>query len=92
MSTQTQNFAGLTDGQVRIVLRKIASQADLMAHMCRGQAELAGESDAAYTFHALSTMLCSLGALADMPLGSAVSGGFGDWMLGPLFSPKQGDL
>lgn len=92
MSTQNQKFAGLTDSQVCSVLHQIASQADLMANMCRGQAELAGERDTAYTFHALDTMLCSLGALADMPLGGAFAGDFGDWMLGPLFSPKQEDL
>jgi hypothetical protein len=89
MSATTQKFSGLTDDQVCRVLSQIASQADMMANMCRMEADRAGEHDAAITFHALDTMLCSLGALADMPIGGNVLGGFADWMVGPLFKPAQ---
>lgn len=89
MSVTTQKFSGLTDDQVRRVLSQIASQANLMSSMCRIEADKAGESDTAITFHALDTMLCSLGALADMPIGGDVGGGFADWMVGPLFEEKD---
>lgn len=78
-------FNGLSHDQVRRILEQIATKANIMAEMCREQAERAGDNDFAMTFHALDSMLCSLGALADMPTGGAIVGGFGDWMLGPFF-------
>lgn len=89
MSIKTHTFAGLSDDQVANILRQIANQADLMANICREQAELTQESGTANTFQSLNAMLCGLGALADMPIGGAVVGDFADWMLGPLFSLKQ---
>lgn len=84
----TTRFSGLTDDQVHRVLEQIASQAGLMASMCREQADKAGESDTAITFHALDSMLCALGALADTPLVDLLGGSFADWMVGPLFTER----
>lgn len=78
-------FNGLPPEQVHQILEKIATMANLMADMCREHAERAGVDDVAMSFHALDAMLCSVGALADMPTGGQVVGDFGDWMIGPLF-------
>lgn len=82
-------FAGLTDAQVLGVFNQIASTVNLMASICRDKAEEVGTHDSANIFHALATMLCGVGALADIPGGGHCVGDFTDWMLGPLFNEKR---
>lgn len=93
MATDTLHaakFAGLTNEQVRMLFEKIATSMNLMADICRSKAEEYGAHDSAQTFHALDTMLCGVGAMADMATGGTVVGSFSDWMLGPCFNPKEG--
>lgn len=89
MSIQNPKFSGLTDDQVLQMLRRIATTADLMSGMCRDQAQLHGGEDVAYTFHALDTLLCGLGALADHATGGEIVGDFAAWMVGPYFDQVQ---
>lgn len=79
-------FAGFTDEQVRMLLERIASDANLIAEICRVEAERAGTDDHALTFLALDRMALAIGALADAPTGGNVAGGFTDWLMGPLFN------
>lgn len=79
-------FSGLSDDQVLSLFEKIATTANLMAEICRDKAEEFGGHEAALTFHALDTMLCGVGALADLPTGGNCVGGFADWMVGPMFN------
>lgn len=81
-------FNGYTPEQVVRILEQIASTINLACDICRVEADRAGTSDVALTLHALDTMLCGVGALADCPTGGGVVGGFADWMMGPLFHPK----
>lgn len=88
MADTSSKFHGLTENQVLKLCNQIASTADLLAELCRTKAEEHGEQPIALTFHALDTMLCGIGALADMPSGGSVVGSYADWMVGPLF--KEG--
>lgn len=78
--TAEPKFAGLSDEQVLRIFTSIASKANMMADMCRAQADRSREHESALTFHALITMLCGIGALADMPTGGDVVGDCADWM------------
>jgi hypothetical protein len=92
MATKTltaSRFAGLTDDQVRMVFEQIATTVNLMAEICRDKAEAMGEHESALTFHALDTMLRGVGAIADLPTDGNCVGSFSDWMLGPVFNPKE---
>ncbi len=91
MGKSNRRFSGLTDEQVLRLLCQIASTVNLMSEICREKAEEFGEQDMAYTFHALDTMLCGVGALADMPSGGDCVGGFAEWMCGPLFKATAPD-
>lgn len=86
MANKKTKIAGLTNEQVRMLFEKIATSCNLMADLCRSKAEEHGDNDAALTFHALDTMLCGVGAMADMATGETVVGSFSDWMLGPNFN------
>lgn len=88
MTTKNQKFSGLTDDQVLCLLERIATTINLMADLCREKAEEHGGDDIALSFHALETLLCGIGALADLPTGGAVVGGFSEWMVGPVFNSK----
>lgn len=89
MAKANPKFAGLTEDQVLQLCGQIASTANLMADICRDKAEEHGSQPVSTTFHALATMLCGIGALADMPSGGNCVGTFADWMVGPLFNPAQ---
>ncbi len=78
-------FNGLSDDQVLSLFERVATNVNLLSSICREKAEEHGSDDVALTFHALDTMLCSIGALADLPSNGNVVGGFADWMLGPIF-------
>ena len=86
MAKTNPKFSGLTDAQVIQLFERIASTIELMSSICREKAEEHGERDVALTFHALDTMLRSVGALADMPTGGNCVGSFSDWILGPYFN------
>lgn len=86
MTNTTKKIAGLTNEQVRMLFEQIASTMNLMADICRSKAEEHGDHDSAQTFHALDTMLCGVGAMADMATGGTVVGSLSDWMLGPNFN------
>lgn len=85
MAKNNQKFSGLTDEQVRSLFERIATTINLMAELCREKAEEHGDKEIALTFHALDTMLCGVGALADLPIGDTVVGDFATWMVGPIF-------
>ena len=83
-------FSGLTDDQVRMLFEKIATTANLMAEICRDKADEHGDhEDVAQTLHILETMLCGVGAMADIPTGGDCVGGLADWMVGPLFNRSK---
>lgn len=86
MANTTTKIAGLTNDQMRMLFERIATSMNLMADLCRSKAEELGEHDAALTFNALDTMLCGVGAMADMATGGTIVGSFSDWMLGPNFN------
>lgn len=89
MAQETNSFAGLTDAQVRQLLEKIASTADLMASMCRTEADRNGEKDVSLLLHAMETMLCGIGAMADLATGGNAVGDLAAWMVGPMFHQAQ---
>ncbi len=92
MATKTLTavrFDGLTDDQVLKLFGQIATTVNLVASICRDKADEFGDHDSALTFHALDTMLCGVGAMADLPSAGNCVGGFTDWMLGPLFNDKR---
>lgn len=92
MAKGNPKFAGLSDDQVKTVLEKIASQLDLAAAICRNEAQQYADHDCAYSFHALETMLCGMGALADMASGAGVVGDVPTWFCGPNFHPRTESL
>ena len=89
MASKKTKFNGLTDDQVLMLFGQIASTVNLMADICRAEALRNGEHDVALTFHALDTMLCGVGALADHATAGDCVGDFAAWMVGPLFHPVQ---
>ena len=86
MDSKKLKFNCLTDEQVLAILGKIAVTASLMVGICRAEAARNEEKDLALTLHALDTMLCGVGALADLPLSGDWGGDFADWMVGPVFN------
>ena len=90
MATNKPKFSGLTDEQVMRLFEQIASTVDLMATICRMKAEEHGTEDVVYTFHALSTMLAGVGAMADMPSSGGCVGSFAEWIVGPSFNKTSG--
>ena len=89
MTTPNPKFNGLTDDQVRLILEKIASELDLAASICRNEAQKRTDHDSVFAFHSLDTMLCSMGALADMASGEGVVGDAPTWFCGPNFHPRN---
>lgn len=55
----------------------------------RDAAERHGGKEVEATFHALDTMLCGVGALADHATGGNCVGDFAAWMVGPSFAHVQ---
>lgn len=90
MARTASKFAGLTDQQVLQLFESIATKANLMAEICRLEAQRNSEDEIAYVFHVLDNMLCGLGAMADLPTGGECVGDFAAWMVGPLFHKSQG--
>lgn len=82
-------FNGLSDAQVLMLMSQIATTINLVCEVCREAAERHGCTEAGYTFHALDTLLCGVGAMADHATGGGCIGGFTDWMMGPLFNRHQ---
>jgi len=91
MAIANPKFSGLSDDQVALLLEKIATTMNLMSELCRDAADRHGAGEAAYTFNALDTMLCGVGALADHATGGKIIGDFSAWMLGPMFDQVQQD-
>ena len=91
MATKTK-FSGLSDSQVLLLFKQIATTSHLIAGICRDKAEELGEHEAALTFHAIDTMLSGIGALADLPTGGDVVGDFADWMVGPIFRGDHSEV
>lgn len=95
MAQGNPKFAGLTDDQVKMALERIASTLDMACAICRNEAARAGAllrddgSYLAHAFYSLESMLCSMGALADMASGSGVVGDVPTWLCGPLFHPDE---
>ena len=85
MKKGNPEFESLTEGQVQLILEQIATTVNLMVDICRSEAERHGEKDVALTFHAFSTMLSGVGALADHASGCNCVGDFPTWMVGPTF-------
>ena len=81
-------FNGLSDGQLSLLLRNIATSIDLLAETCSESAANAGRTTAALHFHVVGEMLSSVGALADMALCSPVKGSFAVWKAGVVFCPE----
>ncbi len=78
-------FAGLTDQQVRLILEKIASDADLAGAVCRNEALRCNDQATSHIFYVVDSMLRGIGALADMASGSGVVGDVPVWFCGPNF-------
>jgi hypothetical protein len=89
MTSKKPKFSGLTDEQVLMLFFQIASTVNLMAQICRNEAERHGANDVATTFHALDTMLLGVGAMADHATGGDCVGDLAAWLVGPLFHPAQ---
>ena len=89
MGNKNQKFSGLTDEQVLSLFEQIATTANLMADICRNEAERFGEKEVSLTLHALKTMILGVGAMADMATGGSVVGDPAAWLLGPCFCPAQ---
>lgn len=85
----TQQFNGLTPEQVSRLLEQIATTVNLACDICRNEADRFSDHQSSYTLHALETMLCGVGALADLPGGGGVVGDFPAWLCGPLFNQAQ---
>ena len=90
MAKANHKFSGLSDEQVLQLFEKIASTVDLMSTICLEKADEHGGDQIAFTFHALDTMLRSVGAMADMPTGGNCVGNFAAWMVGPNFNKTTG--
>jgi hypothetical protein len=90
MAQGNPKFAGITDGQILQLFETIATQANLMANICRLEAQRNSEHEIAFVLHAFDSMLRSIGAMADIPTGGDCVGDFAAWMVGPLFHRPQG--
>jgi hypothetical protein len=80
------DFAGLTTAQVKAILSTIATQANTLSEICLSHAEQHDNAELGTVFRSLDMMLCSIGALADKPLGGQCVGSDADWHCGPNFS------
>jgi len=80
------DFAGLTNAQVKDLLSTIATQAHTLSEICATHAETYDSDELGNTFRSLDMMLCTIGALADKPLGGDCVGSIADWHCGPNFS------
>ena len=89
MTCKNPKFNGLTDDQALMLFEKIAMTTYVIADLCRAAAQRHGHEEVASTFHALDTMICSVGALADHAAGGNCVGGFAAWIVGPSFDETQ---
>lgn len=89
LATVKDQFNGLTPEQVSCLLERIASSLNLASEICGNESVKHGRSETALAFEAMSLMLSSIGALADLPLGGDVAGDFASWMCGPNFNEAK---
>lgn len=80
------DFAGLTNTQVKTVLSTIATHANTLSQICTDHAMTHDADEMGNVFRSLEMMLCTIGALADKPLGAKCVGDVADWHCGPTFS------
>lgn len=79
------DFSGLSVDQVRLLLEVIATKANIASQICTQHAHDQDDSALGNVFRALESMLCTIGALADKPIGGNCVGDDADWHAGPFF-------
>ena len=89
MATETLpagDFEGMTVGQVKLMLEKLATDALTVAQLCDRHAYEHDSNDTGNTFRGLGMMVRSIGLMADRAIGGECVGDVGDWLVGPSFS------
>ena len=88
MTNSTNDFAGLTTAQVKTLLSAIATQCNTLSQICAEHALAHDADEMGNVFRSLDMMLCTVGALADRPLGGECVGGIANWHCGPNFAAR----
>ena len=84
-NSTNDNFDGLSVEQVKLLLETIATKANTASQICTHHAHTQDSNELGNVFRALDSMLCTIGALADKPLGGMCVGTIADWHCGPNF-------
>lgn len=84
-STSKNDFAGMSVGQVQILLETVATLSNTASQICTHHAHSQDSTELGNVFRALESMLNVIGSLADKPINGNCVGSDTDWHCGPMF-------